>query len=242
MDDGKEKPSFVIYRNWMEMVMALPDDTALDLTRTIFGYCLNRDYEPDPVAAAIFDTIEPTLERDIEKWYQVREERAKAGSLGGKQKVANAKQVVANAKQVLDDAKQNVPVYVNVNVDGNVNVDDNVLPSEGTKREDANASKRETRHKYGLYENVLLSDSDLEKLKSEFPTDWEERIERLSEYIESKGAKYKNHLATIRAWARKNGDNKKKDNRPYGFRVIDDMDWGNDSNGIDGQWEDVAGR
>lgn len=62
---------------------------------------------------------------------------------------------------------------------------------------------RETRHKYGEYSNVLLSDTDLAKLKAEFPTDWEERIERLSYYMESKGKTYKNHLATIRNWARK---------------------------------------
>lgn len=62
---------------------------------------------------------------------------------------------------------------------------------------------RETRHKYGEYSNVLLSDTDLAKLKAEFPTDWEERIERLSSYMESKGKTYKNHLATIRNWARK---------------------------------------
>lgn len=64
---------------------------------------------------------------------------------------------------------------------------------------------RETRHKYGEYSNVLLSDTDLAKLKAEFPTDWEERIERLSYYMESKGKTYKNHLATIRNWARKDG-------------------------------------
>ena len=59
------------------------------------------------------------------------------------------------------------------------------------------------RHKYGLYNNVLLSDEDMEKLKVEFPADYEERIDRLSEYIKSKGAKYKDHLATIRSWARR---------------------------------------
>ena len=59
------------------------------------------------------------------------------------------------------------------------------------------------RHKYGLYNNVLLSDEEMDKLKAEFPTDYQERIDRLSEYIESKGAKYKNHLATIRAWSRR---------------------------------------
>ena len=59
-----------------------------------------------------------------------------------------------------------------------------------------------TRHKYGEYKNVLLSDEDYAKLISEFP-DWEERIERLSSYIASTGKRYKNHLATIRNWARK---------------------------------------
>ena len=58
------------------------------------------------------------------------------------------------------------------------------------------------KHKYGEYKNVLLTDDELEKLKTQF-TDWSDRIERLSEYIESKGVKYKSHLATIRAWSRK---------------------------------------
>ena len=59
--------------------------------------------------------------------------------------------------------------------------------------------------KYGEYKNVILSDEDLEKLKSEFP-DWEQRIERLSEYIASSGKKYKSHLATIRSWAKKDSE------------------------------------
>lgn len=62
--------------------------------------------------------------------------------------------------------------------------------------------KKPARHKYGEYKNVLLSDDDLEKLKAEFPNDWEERIQRLSEYTASTGKTYKNHLATIRRWAR----------------------------------------
>lgn len=66
---------------------------------------------------------------------------------------------------------------------------------------------KESRHKYGAYNNVLLSDTDLEKLKAELP-DYEERIERLSEYIASTGKSYKNHLATIRSWARKDKQTK----------------------------------
>ena len=64
-------------------------------------------------------------------------------------------------------------------------------------------NKKPTRHKYGTYKNVLLTDEDMEKLKTEFPDDWRNRIERLSEYIASSGKTYKNHLATIRVWAKK---------------------------------------
>ncbi|MRI73507.1 replisome organizer [Enterococcus mundtii] len=71
------------------------------------------------------------------------------------------------------------------------------------------------RHKYGEYKNVLLSDDQMEKLKTEFPNDYQERIERLSEYCESAGKTYKNYLATIRSWARKEKSEPKKMNSSY---------------------------
>ena len=75
--------------------------------------------------------------------------------------------------------------------------------SIGESDEDINVPTKPVRHKYGAYNNVLLSDEDMAKLQEEFPMDWPGRIERLSEYIASTGKKYKNHLATIRSWARK---------------------------------------
>lgn len=62
--------------------------------------------------------------------------------------------------------------------------------------------KRAVRHKYGEYNNVLLTDEQMAKLQAEFP-DWQERIERLSSYMASTGKSYKDHLATIRNWAKK---------------------------------------
>ena len=65
------------------------------------------------------------------------------------------------------------------------------------------APPKPTRHKHGYYKNVLLTDEDYAKLQEEFPHDYTDRIERLSEYMASHGKSYKNHLATIRNWARK---------------------------------------
>lgn len=67
---------------------------------------------------------------------------------------------------------------------------------------------KEVKHKHGEYMNVLLTDKELEKLKEEYP-DYLQRIENLSNYIASKGAKYKSHYATIRNWARKDKEQQK---------------------------------
>lgn len=72
--------------------------------------------------------------------------------------------------------------------------------------------KKPVKHKHGEYDNVLLTDAELDKLQAEYP-DWKERIERLSVYIASKGAKYKSHYATIRNWARKDSE---KHGKPEG--------------------------
>ena len=106
---------------------------------------------------------------------------------------------------------------------------------KGSLEEEINIkSDKPVRHKYGEYKNVLLSDEDMDKLKKEFPADYTERIERLSGYIASTGKSYKNHLATIRNWARKesgkgatqnevnartDADDKFKDWQPQGLNI-----------------------
>lgn len=74
-------------------------------------------------------------------------------------------------------------------------------------------SDKEKKSRYGEYDNVLLTDAEHEKLLNEFPLDYAERIDRLSEYMASTGRTYKNHLATIRAWARKDGDKKQSERK-----------------------------
>lgn len=78
---------------------------------------------------------------------------------------------------------------------------------EEKKREEAAASSKpartkEPKHQHGEYKNVLLTDTELGKLQAEFPNDWQQRIEKLSAYMKSTGKVYKDHLATIRNWAR----------------------------------------
>lgn len=84
---------------------------------------------------------------------------------------------------------------------------------ESSSDKSSSAKKKPARHAYGLYGNVMLSDDELEKLKAEFPSDWQERIESVSTYCASKGKSYRNYLATIRSWAKRDGEKRKGGSR-----------------------------
>ncbi len=86
---------------------------------------------------------------------------------------------------------------------------DNGKVSRGTGR----ANPSPTRHAYGEYQNVLLSDGELETLKREYPEDWQRKVDHLSEYMASTGRRYHNHLATIRLWAKKDAPPEKPKGR-----------------------------
>lgn len=119
---------------------------------------------------------------------EIREQtRARVAKHREKQKLLAAGQL---------DGESNVTV-----TQGNVLEKD--IDKDIDKDKNKSISKKSPRHKHGEYQNVLLSDDDLEKLKAEFPADWDQRIQRLSEYMASSGKSYKNHLATIRNWARR---------------------------------------
>ena len=62
------------------------------------------------------------------------------------------------------------------------------------------------KHKYGTYQNVLLTDEEYAKLQERYPTDYEEKINTLSEGLALKGYKYKSHYLAVIKWA--NNDNK----------------------------------
>jgi len=55
---------------------------------------------------------------------------------------------------------------------------------------------------FGRYGNVFLSEAEVAELQADFPSVWQEYIERLSEYMASTGKTYESHAATIRRWAK----------------------------------------
>jgi hypothetical protein len=58
------------------------------------------------------------------------------------------------------------------------------------------------KHKYGTHNNVLLTDEEYIKLQEKFPTDYNEKINTLSEGLALKGYKYKSHYLAVIKWAK----------------------------------------
>ncbi len=114
---------------------------------------------------------------------------------GYRQRIELEKQALLTSGQMSDKCPDKNPPEIEIELEKDIEIEKEI------KKEPK--KKNTTRHKYGEYKNVLLSDDQLEKLKSEFPNDWEQRIDRVSEYCESTGKTYKNYLATIRNWAKK---------------------------------------
>ena len=171
---------------------------ATEMMIAIIKFDMNGD-EPtfsDPCVSLVWESvIKPQLEENKQKDQAVSKARSEAVSTRYEQYATKStnEYKCSNSNQMND--KNTIDTDYDVDVDNDNDID--------IEKEKINKKEKAPKHKYGQYQNVLLSDDELEKLKTEFPVDWEERIERVSEYCASKGATYKNYLATIRNWARK---------------------------------------
>ena len=167
----------------------------------------------------LFPMMRAQIDRDNAVAYDLSEKRSKAANAANARKRSKCTQV-----QQMHASVANACNCTHNNDNDNNNDNNNYSPPEGVppsppEHLPASAPKKSrkadaVRHEYGAYRNVLLSDEDLAKLREEFP-DWEARIERLSEYIASTGKSYKNHLATIRAWAKRDAQSPQQKRRYF---------------------------
>lgn len=106
-------------------------------------------------------------------------------------------------------ANQKQPKSTNQETDKRANLlSNNQTNNQTNNNQKENIKEKPARKQYGEYKNVFLSDVDFEKLKIEFPADYNDRIEKLSSYKKSTGKKYADDLATIRNWARRDREKK----------------------------------
>lgn len=188
--------SFPVYLDYAKAVNKLSDDEAGKLFKALLEYA-GSNHEPQLEGSlyAVFAIMQNQLDRDTEKYEQKCAQLRENGSKGGRP----SKNKEPDANQEKPNGFSSQPNKPDTDTDTDKETA-TATDSNNGKPEDKQA--KPIRHKYGEYKNVLLSDEELSKLQAEIPC-WQEMIERLSSYMESSGKKYKNHLATMRNWYRK---------------------------------------
>lgn len=99
----------------------------------------------------------------------------------------------------------------------------NVPVIQSNQNQNTNKAGKPPKHKYGEYQNVLLSDDDIAKLKAKWPDSYLQKIEQLSEGIEMKGYKYKNHYLALLKWNKQ--EDSKAEQRTYDLEAYEEMDF-----------------
>lgn len=111
------KDSFILYTEQKEIIDKLTDEQAGKLIKAIYQYAKDGTISNlDMLLEIAFIPIKQNLERNSEKWEDIKQKRSEAGKLGAKIK----KQKQANANFALSK-QANEAVNVNVNVNDNVN-------------------------------------------------------------------------------------------------------------------------
>jgi hypothetical protein len=96
----KEKKSFLLHIDSLDILQKLTDEQAGKLFKAIASHHNGSDYELDDLLDLVFTPFKNQFIRDLEKYKKVSEKRALAGKKGGKQKQSN----LANASK----CKQNL--------------------------------------------------------------------------------------------------------------------------------------
>ena len=191
--------SFVLYTDLGKQMDRLTDAEAGSVIKAVFAY-VQTGVLPEklrPKADMVFSFIQERMDRDGEKYDRIRAQRAEAGRKGGLATRSKAEAMAANAGQTA--AAEAVSVSVSVSDSVSVPVSERVSVSGSVSEPVSSPAPR----LYGKYHNIFLTPEEYRQLQQEFPTDYRQRLERLSEYSASSGKKYQNALATIRAWAKK---------------------------------------
>ena len=129
--------------------------------------------------------------------YNAYQDNQQGNQQASNKQVTSNQQASNNNQRSKEEKKERILSY-------GANFDAEVFPETppSSVSETEKAGKR-----YGVKQNVILTDRELLLLQNDFP-DWQEKIDHLSEYMSRTGRGYANHSQTIRKWAKEDGEKK----------------------------------
>ena len=183
------KKSFVFYLSWRSAINLLNDSQKAELLNAIFDYVSGEAvFINDGGVNICFEFIKSDIERDLEKWENVKNKRSEAGKKGGrppkenesekqtKAKKANAfseKQTKAKKANAFSEKQTKAKKAVNVNVDVNVDNNNIILTDNSTDNKQNNIIEKKDIKNISKYNSTDNNDIFfISKKEEEKEKDW----------------------------------------------------------------------
>lgn len=200
----------IFYESFYEAIRELPDADRLAAYDAICKYgCTGEQPEVSGVVKVIFTLVKPQIDAN--------ERRAASGKKGGRPRKISEEMPEAPESMPPEDSDQGGKPET-ASGEGEEDQSKNQDQEETSAKKTAKKREKEPRHKYGANGKVLLSDRDLEKLKAEFPADWQQWIDRVDGYCQQMGKSYSDYLQTIRNWAKKDKEQGRNTGKASGYK------------------------
>lgn len=185
------RDTVLLYTSIKEPVDELTDEQAGKLFKAILAYQTDNDVVLDGLLKVVFLQIKQQIDYNNDRFDDTSKKRSEAGKKGMEKrwnKNNNDNNVITNDNNVKDVITSDNKNNYNDNDNGNENDNENVV-------------SKDTKHIYGTYKHVRLTDEEYQKLCKEYGnTETGKAITYLDEYIEMKGYKAKSHYLCIRKW------------------------------------------
>lgn len=216
-----EKKSFLIYLDNQKQVNMLTDEQAGRLFKALFEFAKNgteTDFD-DGMMTMIFSFMADSITRDTAK-YNAKCEKNREIAIE-----REARRRAERERQAKETEHERVRSYTNgTDIDKDIDIDNDIDKDKDKEKEIDNnkrtdkpssALPKSSKKKFGEYKNILLTDEQYQQLIKDYGemviTDY---IQKMDEYIQMKGKKYKDFNLALRNWIKKDGIT--KGTEPYG--------------------------
>lgn len=206
-----EKKSFILYLDYKMHFDLLTNEQKGILINALFEFAENGEVQKfeDKVVEMAFSFISIQMKRDKEKYDEVCERRREAGKLGGRPKKPNGLDEKAKKPNGFLEKQTKAKKPDTDNDTDNDTDTDNDIKRTGKP---SPAPPKSVKKKFGEYGNVSLTDEQYSQLVKDYGESvMNDYIQRMDEYIQMKGKKYKDFNLALRNWIKKDGITKGND-------------------------------
>ena len=206
-----EKKSFMIYLDNEKQVNMLTDEQAGKLFKALFEFAKDgteTDFNDGMIAMA-FSFMADSIKRDTEKYESICQKRAE-----NIKKRWNKKQNEGNTNDTnVYNCNFCNTNHTHIDKDKDIDIDkDKEIDINKRTGKPSPAPPKSVKKKFGEYGNVSLTDEQYSQLVKDYGEPvMNDYIQRMDEYIQMKGKKYKDFNLALRNWIKKDGITKGND-------------------------------